>query len=342
MVRVFRPRPPRQYSGRAPRAGSLAAGLLIAAALAGCGDKADPSAGRAAEMEQRAIDETNRELARRNERRQEEAAERRRARTETTSETGGEQAPARPAGLLSAADRASFGRLAESLDGTEAIAVTTLAADPVVTLGDLGGAAAWSTAKAPVAMAAIVAGSASSADLTAAITASDNAAAERLWSGIGSPDAAAAAATEQLRASGDANTTIESRRLRAGYTAFGQTGWALADQARFVAGMACTDAGKQVLELMGNVASGQRWGLGAVGLPAKFKGGWGPGTEPGAAGPWLDRQMGIVEIDGRPIVLAIATSGTNHGAGTTTLTKLAGWAAEHVDAGSAPDSPSCP
>ena len=76
-------------------------------------------------------------------------------------------------------------------------------------------------------------------------------------------------------------------------------------------------------------------------LPARFKGGWGPGTQPGSGGAWLDRQMGTIEIDGRPVVLAIATSGTDHASGTVTLTKLAAWATDHVDPSSAPSAPVC-
>lgn len=330
---------PRQYPGYRSLAGCLAA-LLLLAGSAGCGEESDPDADRAAEIEQRAIDETNRELARRRERTEtSQRAEREPAATTTTGAPG-DQAGA-SAELLSPADKESFATLAARLPGTEGLVVTTFSADPIVQLGSLDGGAAWSTAKVPVAMAAIARSGASRADLSAAITASDNAAAERLWSSLGSPDVAASAANEQLRSSGDQNTTIESRRLRSGFTAFGQTSWSLADQARFVAGMGCTGPGREVLDLMGEVIAGQRWGLGDTGLPARFKGGWGPGTQPGSGGAWLDRQMGTIEIDGRPVVLAIATSGTDHASGTVTLTKLAAWATDHVDSSSAPSAPVC-
>jgi len=60
----------------------------------------------------------------------------------------------------------------------------------------------------------------------------DNAAAGGSCSSLGAPPAAAEKATAQLRLAGDQRRTVESRRLRAGFSAFGQTGWRLSDQAR--------------------------------------------------------------------------------------------------------------
>jgi len=180
-------------------------------------------------------------------------------------------------------------------------------------------------------------------DLTAAITASDNAAAERLWASLGSPQAAANAATEQLRAAGDRRTTMQSRRLRSGYTAFGQTDWALTDQARSTAGLACSAAGSQALELMSEVDSGQRWGLGDAGVPAQLKGGWGPGSRPGVSGGYLDRQMGVLTIAGTPLAVTIATrpADGSHKTGTRNLTSIARWFASHANGRERPQSPVC-
>jgi len=234
-------------------------------------------------------------------------------------------------GVFSAADRRSFTKLAGRLPGREGVAVSGLKPDfDVQRLGSLRSGVAWSTAKVPVAMAAINAGVADQGSLVAAITASDNAAAERLWSALGRGRSAADAATAQLRAAGDTKSRVQSDRLRAGYTAFGQTAWALTDQVRFTAGMACTAAGKKVLKLMNRVVAGQRWGLGATGNPAQFKGGWGPGISPGSGDGWLDRQMGIVVISGRPLAVTIATDAGNHDSGTRALTALARWVASHA------------
>jgi len=190
-------------------------------------------------------------------------------------------------------------------------------------------------------MAAIAAGVGARADLVQAISASDNAAAERLWTALGGGAPAAAAATAQLRAAGDQRTVIEGRRLREDYTAFGQTDWSLTDQARFAAGMACTDAGARVLDLMNQVVAGQRWGLGSTGNRAGFKGGWGPGVTPGNGDGWLDRQMGVLTIEGKRIAVAIATTAGDHGAGTKNLTTIARWVATHVNVKHVPRSPRC-
>ena len=319
---------------------------MALAMLVGCGDQSDPSrsansdAQVAAQIRASAAD---RERERDERARAVEATQRARttaidprdslpAGTEELDGATGVTASTASGGLLSAADRASFARLGAKLAGQEGVAVSTTGLGrPVSRAGGLRSGVAWSTAKVPVAMAAITAGVAVRGDLVQAITASDNAAAERLWSALGDGQRAAGAATAQLRAAGDQRTVIEGRRLRAGFTAFGQTTWSLTDQARFVAGMTCTDSGKQVLGLMNQVVAGQRWGLGSTGNPAGFKGGWGPGVSSGRGDGWLDRQMGVLTIKNKPIAVAIATTASGHGAGTQNLTTIARWVATHVN-----------
>lgn len=240
-------------------------------------------------------------------------------------------------GLLSARDASSFSRLARSLGGSVGVAVSPVGRGRrVETLGSLRSAVAWSTSKVPVAMAVIARGGgrAQQRNLAQAITASDNAAAERLWQSLGGGRAAARAADAQLRAAGDGRTRIESRRLRAGFTPFGQTTWPLADQARFTAGMSCTSAGRRVLGLMGQVIPAHRWGLGATGAGAQLKGGWGPGTRPGVNGGYIDRQMGVITVRGRSLAVTLASlpGDGSHATGTRNLTALARWVAGHVDA----------
>ena len=235
--------------------------------------------------------------------------------------------------ILPAAAHASFDALAHSLPGEVGIAVSPVGAgQPVESLGSLQSAIAWSTGKVPVAMAAIDAGVGSTQDLRAAITASDNAAAMNLWNALGGGSTAAAAADQELRAAGDTTTSIEARTLRAGFTPFGQTRWTLTDQVRFTAGMACLDAGGQVLGLMHETIPAQRWGLGSAGVPAELKGGWGPGSDPGADGGYLDRQMGVMTIHGRPLAVTLAArpSDGTHESGTGMLTRLAGWVAANA------------
>jgi hypothetical protein len=248
--------------------------------------------------------------------------------------------------LLSAADRASFERLAASLGGDHGLAVSALGIDQrVERVGTLRSAVAWSTGKVPVAMAVIAAGQeqAEQQDLTRAITASDNAAATRLWSALGGGATAADAATAQLREAGDQRTQVEDRSLRAGYTPFGQTRWALVDQARFTAGLGCRSTGAEVRRLMSQVVAGQRWGLGSAGVDAQFKGGWGPGSEPGVPGGYLDRQMGVITIDGKPIAVSIASrpQDGSHETGTRDLTAIARWLVAHANVDSVDVEPSC-
>ena len=85
---------------------------------------------------------------------------------------------------------------------------------------------------------------------------------------------------------------------------------------------------------MGEVASTQRWAVGAAGLPTRLKGGWGPGTEPGGSGGYLDRQLGVVTIDRVPLAVAIATrpADGSHETGTRNLTAIAHWFASHASA----------
>lgn len=244
--------------------------------------------------------------------------------------------------LISTGDRASFDRMAATLPGPSGIAVAPVGRGSTVEfVGNLRTGVAWSTSKVPVAMAAIAAGSGSSADLRAAITASDNAAAERLFSGLGGGSSAAAAATRQIRASGDASTAIEERRLRPEYTPFGQTLWSLPDQTRFASGMSCSSAGDDALELMRQTIPGQRWGLGTLGGRPALKGGWGPGRTPGQGDGWLERQFGVVTISGRQVAIALAVASSDHASGTQGLTRLARWAASHVSTNGINRSPRC-
>jgi hypothetical protein len=249
--------------------------------------------------------------------------------------------------ILSAADHAGFARLDASLGGRQGLAVSGLGRQQSIErAGSLRTGIAWSTGKVPIAMAVLAAGlgSAEQGDLTAAITASDNAAALRLWDALGGGRSAAAATDAQLVEAGDRVTRTEYRALGGpAYTPFGQTRWSLSDQARFTAGMACTGAGAQTLALMGHVVASQRWGLGATGVAAELKGGWGPGSAPGVTGAYLDRQMGVITVRGKSLAVTIASrpaDGT-HGTGTRDLTTIARWLVAHANVRHLPAQPRC-
>lgn len=260
-----------------------------------------------------------------------------------------ERAPARrprSTKILSAGDKASFARLVSEFGGAGGLAVSGVGrGQNVERVGSMPSAIAWSTAKVPVAMAVVDAGgqSAQAQNLSAAITASDNGAALKLWSSLGSADQAADATTAELRNGGDGDTRIESQTLRSGLTPFGQTAWPLADQARFTAAMPCSASGQVVLGLMGQVIPGQRWGLGAVDQAAQFKGGWGPGSEPGVAGGYLNRQMGIITVAGKPLAVSIASAPADgsHETGQRALTAIAKWLTSHANTRNVPQAPAC-
>lgn len=175
---------------------------------------------------------------------------------------------------------------------------------------------AWSTIKVPIAIRVLDDAGRPSALTTTqrdlisrAITASDNAAAAELFSGLERRHdglaGASAAVTEVLRRAGD-NTTVVSTQGRDGFSTYGQTEWSLPLQHQFisdlVAGCVTTAASTDyLLNLMRQVTS-DRWGLGSAGVPALWKGGWGPGPD----GRYLLRQMGAMTVGGGQVIVTLA------------------------------------
>ena len=214
----------------------------------------------------------------------------------------------------------SFHELSESLPATIGIAVAAAGAKPV-SLGAWSSGVAWSTIKVPLAIAALRARPDSTDLVFKTITQSDNAAAEELWSQLGDP--AAQLVQSVIREAGDATTVVESRRLRAEYTPFGQTQWSLADQARFAAGLPHVPDAARVIDLMRNLRADHCWGMAAKGFAAK--GGWGPGI----ADDYLVRQFAIVS--GTVIVaLAAETHDGGYEAGVDVVDTLANWVVDHL------------
>ncbi len=156
------------------------------------------------------------------------------------------------------------------------LAVHAVGASTEATFGALVTAPAWSSIKVPLSVAALRAhpGSTGTASLIRrAITVSDNQAAEGLWAGLGSGEPAAAQVQNVLRESNDVQTVVQAVRIRPEYTPFGQTMWSVTDSARYVAAVPCSRASLPVLDLMSQIDSSQRWGLGRI-RGASFKGGW--------------------------------------------------------------------
>jgi hypothetical protein len=219
----------------------------------------------------------------------------------------------------------SFHDLSNRLSADVGIAIASVGSSPLC-LGTWSSGVAWSTSKVPLVIAASRAGAGSHELAAQTIAQSDNAAAEELWSQLGDPASAARRVQDVIREAGDPATVVESRRLRRGYTAFGQTRWSLAGQARFAAGLVQVAEASPVVDLMRGLTTDHRWGLAAKGFAAK--GGWGPGL----ADDYLVRQFGIVPTASGLVGVAIAAAvhvGT-YEAGVDVINRLADWVVDEA------------
>jgi hypothetical protein len=128
-----------------------------------------------------------------------------------------------------------------------------------------------------------------------------------------------------LRQTGDP-TTVQSQRVRPEFSAFGQTEWPLAEQARFTSAAVCDNANEPIFALMGDVQADQRWGLGTV-PGSRFKGGWGPSP----TGSYLVRQMGVLATPKGLVAVALAAQPASgrFEDGTAALTEMAAWLTTH-------------
>jgi hypothetical protein len=220
----------------------------------------------------------------------------------------------------------SFEELSGTVPATIGLAVASAGAAPAVSFGAWSTGVAWSTIKVPLAIATLRAGVGSRALVADAIVQSDNAAAEELWSQLGDPAEAAQQVQAVIQDANDTTTTVESRRLRPGYTAFGQTQWSLTRQAQFAARLPGIPDASGIVDLMGNLSADHCWGLAAKGFAAK--GGWGPGT----ADDYLVRQFGIVPIKAGHVGVALAAQAHDgvFETGVDVLEKLADWLVDHL------------
>ena len=171
--------------------------------------------------------------------------------------------------------------------------------------------------------------------MRSALTLSDNEAAAALFGDLershGGLVGASAAAEEVLREGGDASTQI-STQGRGEFSTYGQTDWSLANQQRFMSALAAgcvasAESSSYVLDLMGEVSS-DTWGLGSASLPARWKGGWGPGI----GGRYLVRQMGILYVGDREAVVTLAAlpADGQFATGEAMATAVAQWLAQQA------------
>lgn len=216
--------------------------------------------------------------------------------------------------------RRAFSDLSASVDAEVGLAVGPISSSATETFGSLQQGPAWSTIKVPLAIASERSINPDSTAIKAAITRSDNSAAESLWMSLGDPIAAAASVQAALRDAGDEATIVESQKVRPEYSAFGQTIWSNSEQVRFIKSIACNPAGADVLQLMGEIAQDQRWGLGRI-RGSYFKGGWGPSP----SGNYLIRQIGLIPTPRGLTAVALAAEPTSGSFtdGVETINRLA-------------------
>jgi hypothetical protein len=309
--------------------------------VSGCGDSSsdDEAALRQERFQQQEEAERARQLARL--KRQLRIEKKREAILETPASPA-EPKPTESASTSPASDLAGFSELEASLPGQAGVAIGPPGSGPEATAGSLTTGSAWSTSKVPVAMRVLQeAGgpsgltSAQEAEIRAALTLSDNEAALSLFGDLeaahGGPAGAAAAVDEVLVEAGDTTTHVSSVG-RGGFTPFGQTEWSLELQELFMSRLAAGCIGspgssEYILGLMGEVSS-DTWGLGSAGLPARWKGGWGPGTD----GRYLARQMGVLNVGDQQTVvtLAVLPDDGSFETAQSMATSLAQWAAEQA------------
>ncbi len=241
-----------------------------------------------------------------------------------------------------AGDVGSFERMASSLGGEVGAVIGPPGSTEADTFGTLQSGSAWSTSKVPIAL-GVLADVGGPSDLTgaqaeemrSALTLSDNAAAADLFAYLerrhGGLAGASAAVEEVLREGGDESTRI-STEGRGEFSTYGQTEWPLASQQRFMSSLAAEcvvgpESSDYVLSLMGEVSS-DTWGLGSAGLPARWKGGWGPGLN----GGYLVRQMGVLYVGDKQAVVALAARPADgqFATGESMATAVAQWLAKQA------------
>lgn len=224
---------------------------------------------------------------------------------------------------------ASFDRFRQQLGSEVGFAYAPVgASDAVHVMGRLYSGPAWSTIKIPLSIALMrQLGGRVTSEMRSAVTASDNEAAQSVWQQLGDPSIAAVKVRDVLASTGDSTTEVQSAVVREGFSAFGQTEWSLAAQVRFLTEAACVDDYNPVIDMMGQIVSGQRWGLGAID-GAQFKGGWGPRLD----GGYLVRQYGLLPAKGGRVAVAIAVETTEDFSGATAdLDHVAGWIADNLE-----------
>ncbi|EGD56371.1 hypothetical protein [Gordonia neofelifaecis] len=225
----------------------------------------------------------------------------------------------------------SFAKLSRSVTkavpGRLGVAVTPTGSGEPAFFGTVKTARAWSTLKAPVAVAAE---RAHVKDLqpmeTKSIRDSDNASAEAIWDSLGSTRQAIDAVSAVLREGGDSRTQISSE-LSSPASYPGATQWATTDQSVFAANLPCLNEADHVVQNMSAVGPNQKWGLAKAkkNVQTSVKGGWGPVSE--NTGKYVVRQLAVVTTPRGTVgvsLVAVPASGSFED-GTAMLTRVGDW-----------------
>ncbi|MFT4125905.1 MAG: hypothetical protein QM662_06705 [Gordonia sp. (in: high G+C Gram-positive bacteria)] len=249
--------------------------------------------------------------------------------------TSGVTVPSSSADAMPASNaslRAGFERAVAGTGLRVGLAAAPVGGDsaPTIQFGDTAPGVAWSTIKVPVAIAA-ERENGPSGDESNAIINSDNAAAESLWASLGTDAEASRKVMAVLREGGNPDTLVPSEQLRAGFTVFGQTQWALPAAATFAGHLPCMPGTEHVIELMGQVAGNQQWGAEIMRAPRStaVKGGWGPSPD----GSYLVRQLGLITYrDGRQTAVAMSATGGSMSDGIAALNVVGNWLNRNIGA----------
>ncbi|MEY8019093.1 hypothetical protein [Mycobacterium servetii] len=220
----------------------------------------------------------------------------------------------------------SFEAVSTAIAGEVGVAIAS--GNGVRSFGSWTTGPAWSTIKVPLAIAALRHSNKAAAPLVVpAIRDSDNAAAEALWGQLGQPSQAAQSVGAVLAEAGDTATVVQSEKTRSEFTAFGQTNWSLANQAKFMSKLPCLNQSDAVVNDMRSIGGNQQWGL-AGSANAAVKGGWGPSPE----GSYLVRQIALVKTDSGAVGIAIAALPSDGGfqTGTAQLDALSKWVVDRL------------
>ncbi|SDS31194.1 hypothetical protein [Corynebacterium timonense] len=182
-------------------------------------------------------------------------------------------------------------RLEQEYGGVAGVAVS--GPGSVLVWGDNTPQSAWSTIKVPISIAAFEENPELAEELAPpALTISDNDAAWSLWANLseGAVD----------RVLHDADVGMQ----RTVAEPLGDMAFTVSQQAALAAHLPCMEGAQPVLELMGEVAEEQSYGLGRFD-GAEFKGGWGDDED----GNYLVRQLGLIpHPDGGQIAVALVVA----------------------------------